>query len=124
MPARPDESPCILCREIIETNRAGLSFPLFGRTVGIEPFYKSETCTVYVCVECCVGIASNRVEFPRNRPLYEVVHGIVKEAVAQCPGFLLDFWNQLRKNMELPRMGIAELTQGEIIPPEKRLKAG
>ena len=119
-----DEQVCVRCRSTIESNEAAITLPMFGRTVGIQPRYQSESRMAYVCVECAIGIAGGMIEFPRSQPLYAVAHEIVRDVVAQNPGFIVEFWKNLRREVGLPPMVIpskGDLNGAEILSPAKRL---
>lgn len=121
--AARDEQPCFICLGEIDSNEAGISFPMFGRTVGIQPRFQSESRLAYVCVDCCIGISAGAIEVPRGKPLYMIAYQIVKDVVAQNPAFIVEFWKNLRKKAGLPPMLIPSAGDlpGEILPPTKRL---
>lgn len=125
--AARDEQLCVRCRAVIESNETAITLPMFGRTVGIQPRYQSDTRMAYVCVECAIGIAGGLIEFPRSQPLYAVAHEIVRDVVAQNPQFIIEFWKNLREKVGLPPMVIpskADLTGAEILPPVAKRLAG
>jgi hypothetical protein len=122
MPAR-DIASCVRCKQEIETNQIAIVLPFRGRTVGIQPRIESDQVQGYVCVECAMGIAMGVIEMPRNQPLAMLAHAIICQIVADCPTFVLEAWQRLRKRMDLPRAEIPFLAQGEVLPPDRALKA-
>jgi hypothetical protein len=123
--AAREEQPCVRCRRDLETNQIGVCFPMYARTVGIQPRFQSESHMAYVCVECAIGIAGGMIEFPKGQPLYAIAHLIVRDVVAQNPAFIIAFWKSLREKMGLPPMMIPAKgdLSGEVLPHPKRLNA-
>lgn len=138
-------APCLRCGEIIEINEAGIVADIRLRTVGLDDGIRSPQASVTICVNCTDLIAKGDEPPQRTRPLDHVVYELVQEMVANDPSItflswialrkgrglpvpafiepkILKAWNEFRKTMALPPT--LEPSEGEVLGPEKRLRAG
>ena len=121
MSARSSE-PCLECGDNLEINEAGVSFPIFGRTVGIKPRFESQTRMVYVCAECCLAVAMGRTPQP-SKPLSRAIFYAIQEMTASDnAAIVIAAWQQLRRRMELPAVPVP-MIEGEVVN-QRALKAG
>jgi hypothetical protein len=77
-----------------------------------------------MCIECCVELAMGKVP-PPSQPLTLQAHELISRMTGKNPALIISAWQQLRERLELPAVNFGRaLTDGEILPPAPRLKAG
>lgn len=125
MPAR-QASPCVLCRETVETNDAAITITMMIRTVGVPGEDSNpESGQGYMCADCSTAFALGRVP-PPSQPLTLLAHQLISRKVARGPNILIMAWQRLRKSLQLPPMQInfaPALSSGEVMPPARSLRA-
>lgn len=116
MPARVP-MPCIRCGEVVEINESGLALSMFCRTFGIREKLRSNNDQCAICSECAIVVAFGE-QPPKSQPLNVMAFHLIRNLVASDPAVAGKAWEELRQRLAMP-----QLATGEILPPERSLKA-
>jgi hypothetical protein len=130
---------------MIDINIAAIVADIRLRVVGLEDAMRSAQRSVSFCVNCAELIAKGDAPPERTQPLNFIVYEGAREIISGDPSFSLLSWMQLRKECGFstptliePKIMKAwtdfrktlilpptlERAEGEVVSPEKRLRAG
>ena len=109
---------CIRCGCRVEISQSAVSILLFCRTVGIAERQTSKTERLYMCSQCASILAMGPK--PANGAINVSVWQIVRQLVGQDKAVMDKAWEELHQEVLSAPLALGE---GEVLPPERRLKS-
>jgi hypothetical protein len=109
-------------REIQPTEKA-VALTVFAQTLGMGQRRTSKSERLFLCPQCAYRVSSVEKEPSKNQPFNLAIFRVLLDLVGADPDVATASWEQLKRRREeilcRPELGEGE---GEILPPEKRLK--
>ena len=111
------------CRREIQPDEKGIAITMFGQTLGMGKMRTSKSERLYLCPQCAAHLATDTVP-PRSAPVdlafFKVTLDLAgkESCVAEA---MFEQLQQRRQDILYPI--VKALTEGEVLPPVKSLKA-
>lgn len=117
MPFRKNEI-CIRCARRIEPQEPGLTIVILAYTLGMGKRKSSKSERIYLCPQCAVVTAMG--DSPsKSQPINAAAYRQVRNLVGSQPDVVGKAYEELSQ-----AIAAGELTEGEVLPPSRTLKAG
>jgi hypothetical protein len=110
------------CLREIQPQEKAVALTCFAQTMGMGKRRSSKSERLYLCPQCAYRVAGVEKEPTKAAPFDLAIFKVLLDLVGADPDVAQAGWEQLserRKQVLLP----AALTEGEIMPPAKALKA-
>jgi hypothetical protein len=107
-------------REILPTEKA-VALTCFAQTMGMGKRRTSKSERLYLCPQCAYRVAGVEKEPSKTAPFDLAIYKVLLDLVGADPDVAQAGWEQLQKRRKEILYQPA-LTEGEILPPQKRLK--
>jgi hypothetical protein len=109
------------CRREIQPHEKGIAVTLFAQTLGMGQRRTSKSERLYLCPQCAFRVASETMP-PKTAPVDLAYFKILLDVAGVDPSVAQATFEQLaQRRQEL--LYPTALTEGEILPPAKSLKA-
>lgn len=108
-----------LCLREIQPSESAVEIRCFARTLGMGKRRTSKSEQLFLCPQCANRTVSGKAP-SKNEPFNVAIFKIMLDLVGADPDIAHAAWKQLQQRREVE---LYALTEGEILPPEKRLKA-
>lgn len=102
---------CIRCKSPLGPNDQALTIYQFTQTVGVRPKQKSSSRSMKFCPHCSISLALGP---PPEGALNLAAYEQIRELLGSCDREAQSAWR---------RMSNPQLTEGEVLPPLKTLRA-
>lgn len=110
-------APCIGCGTTVDINQKALVMFLGCQTVGIQPRQKGTSEKLYLCSRCTARVALNDKP-SKTHPVEVAMYNMIISLVGRDPAVMSAAWEHLNQRIQT----VPALTEGEILPPLKRLR--
>jgi len=121
-PKQPQICCSSICRRVIQPWEKGIEFVLFGRTWGMGKRRTSKSERLFLCPQCSTRNATGKIPSALD-PVELAFFKVNLDLGGSEPDVSQATFEQLqRRRQEVLYRN--ELPEAEILPPEKRLKAG
>jgi hypothetical protein len=117
---RPAQVCCSAkCRREITPEEKGIAVTLFAQTLGMGKRRTSKSERLYLCPQCAFRVASD-TEPPKSAPVDLAFFRVLLD-IAGCDSAVTDAMvEQLQQRRQALLYPVAQLGEGEIIPPPRR----
>lgn len=119
-PRQPQVCCSSLCRREIQPFESAVAISCFAQTVGMGKQRTSKSQRYFLCPQCATRIASEK-EPTKNAPFDVAIFRILLDLVGAIPDVTEATFQQLHQRRR-DILYAPALTEGEILPPVKRLK--
>jgi len=112
-------SKCL--REIQPTEKA-VALTCFAQTLGMGKRRSSKSERLFLCPQCAHRVAGVEKEPPRTAPFDLAIFKVLLDLVGADPDVAQASWELLQQRRQALLYATPQLTEGEILPPPRRLK--
>jgi hypothetical protein len=110
------------CLREIQAYESAVEIRCFARTHGMGKRRTSKSESMFLCPQCSTRIVTVEKEPPRTAPFDVAIFHILLDLVGADPDVAHEAWKQLQERRNAILYPPA-LTEGEVLPPAKTLKA-
>jgi len=109
------------CLRDIQPSEKAVALTCFAQTLGMGKRRTSKSERLFLCPQCAYRVAGVEKEPSKTAPFDLAIFKVLLDLVGADPDVAQAGWEQLKRRREELLCGLA-LTEGEILPPQKRLK--
>lgn len=119
---RPPQICCAsLCLREIQPTESAVAITAFAQTLGMGSRRTSKSERLFLCPQCANRTVSGK-EPSKTAPFDTAIFKILLDLVGAEPDVAQEAWKQLHDRRQTSLYGAA-LVEGEVLPPQKQLKA-
>jgi hypothetical protein len=119
-PRQPQVCCSSVCLRVIHPDESGVVITCFAQTMGMGKRRTSRSACLYLCPQCANRTVSGK-EPPKTAPFDIQIFKILLDLVGGAPDVAHEAWKQLQQRRDAVLSHA--LTEGEVLPPTKRLTA-
>lgn len=121
-PRQPQTCCSSVCLREIQPWEKGVALCCFAQTLGMGKMRTSKSQRLYLCPQCATRTVSGK-EPSKTAPFDIAIFKILLDLVGAEPDVSNAAWEQLQARRQAI-LYAKELPEGEIMPPQRALKAG
>lgn len=110
------------CLRTIHPDESAVALTIFSQTVGMGKQRTSKSERLYLCPQCATRTVTSEKEPPKSAPFDVAIFRVLLDLVGAQPDVAEEAFKQLQKRRQDILYSPA-LTEGEVLPPERGLKA-
>jgi hypothetical protein len=121
-PRQPQICCSSKCLREIEPSEKAVALTVFSQTLGMGKRRTSKSERLFLCPQCAYRVAAVEREPSKTAPFDLAIFRVLLDLVGEEPDVAQAGWELLKRRREEILYGLA-LSEGEILPPAKALKA-
>jgi hypothetical protein len=124
-PRQPQICCSSRCLREIQPHEKAVGLSFFAQTLGMGKRRTSKSQRLFLCPECAYRTASPEREPPKTAPFDVAIFKVLLDLVGADPDVAQAGWEQMKQRREMILYQAAlPAGQGEVLPPERTLRAG